>query len=685
MRKPRRWLQVILPFLCGPGLRSFRVASATKAQACNGSPHLCDLRMDEQTFVGLWGVGAPEPPDAGRHCPSTATLNIQDALSYGLRYFAMGVCEIDSQLFACHSNKPGETMEAIFETVSSWLSDDRNKAEVVIISLDSPAIQEGQAVDADLLAHVVDTAFGDHILSEAELSKAPTLAELIAMDKRVVLLWSSTLFQALEEAETSASKEDFSQRFIKEETFFTAVASTTPDASSVERLQDQIRGLCEQQVTWSGPMLRVDVPMHHQGFTPNGPCEADVNAQAMLAVLARGQLEASPLSRLQASCWTRERTLTLVALPAMGMTTRDALTSAGLARSLNERGIAHFAYVAGLLQVLPQTFAQAVRTHKALLNASGTARLLLSTEHASKAPKWRLGANHTTSNRSVTVATTTPEAPVPIDNADVAAFIATLGGLEASSDRIQVQDVSLPDSDDQPVDIAFKIRASSHKGMVLSNQGILMTLRSVAAEDENGIVTVIADCGDPGGPVGGGKSSLVSEGGYTEGAVVEFSCDLGLEVNGSSYRVCDKDALFTGVQPACVPAQSGNLTQGEVEFWKKVLLGLVLFAECLCCSWCCWNCLLWHRLWTIRSAAKAIFESFPQPERGLVSKQDVAAAVESMDADSQGLVDLESFRRAFEIAGGAHMHSYDAISPNGKNSRRTGQRHAEYSWSVGSS
>lgn len=57
----------------------------------------------------------------------------------------------------------------------------------------------------------------------------------------------------------------------------------------------------------------------------------------------------------------------------------------------------------------------------------------------------------------------------------------------------------------------------------------------------------VKSCGDPGDVLDGSRQGEV----FTFGNEIVHQCDLGYELRGSAWRVCQADGMWSGIHPTC--------------------------------------------------------------------------------------------------------------------------------------
>jgi hypothetical protein len=201
-----------------PALAPAQDLNPSTARLCNGLPYLCEKRFGEVTFPGNHNSGSNRVMDlycGGTPYPDTCYYRnqgktITEQLAFGIRYFDIDTCVCFNQLVTCHRNFKGSPISALLDQFDAFLNLPENRNEVIVLTFGDQ--QDGgdpeglQRLLRDQLLRWEPTP--ERIanrelmiykpLPEDPPDVSPTLGELVASNRRIVLFVRNPIAQLLE-------------------------------------------------------------------------------------------------------------------------------------------------------------------------------------------------------------------------------------------------------------------------------------------------------------------------------------------------------------------------------------------------------------------------------------------------------------------------------------------------------
>ncbi|KAI8820254.1 PLC-like phosphodiesterase [Fimicolochytrium jonesii] len=213
--------------LVGVAAASSLLSGVLATSPCNGMQELCGLRYDQVTYAATHNSGSKDlkydchtlaksckagkflcwgfekgcnilVPDAIERCLwDNQVRAIDQQLSDGIRSFDIDTCQIDDgSVVNCHGagNKRaiGGDIRQTLQSVASWVNNNPNE----IITLNFGDSDGDAASMARYIQGGLQDILGKWLFERSAGAPWPTLGELIAKDKRVVVMFGSNLFNA---------------------------------------------------------------------------------------------------------------------------------------------------------------------------------------------------------------------------------------------------------------------------------------------------------------------------------------------------------------------------------------------------------------------------------------------------------------------------------------------------------
>lgn len=580
-------------------------------EVCNGSPKLCHLALDQVTLAGHHNAEAHNLMVKGMHLECATDNHKHDilgALSSGMRFFDIDTCVMDAAgghsssqtIRNCHGPAVGRTLAEILADVEQWLKHPDNQREVVAISFNEAIPEEDSREKKDdmlrTMVPIVEKHLGEYMLRPDDKPRDtwPTLGTMVKQNKRIVVLWGRMLWFAMFSIDKEDPNSGYMKQYLRSEDTWTNMWKGEYSEWDVEELKEYMVSYCEKSYS-TQPLVIADayLGIGNRGDKFNSFCNEDLAFEVNPEVLTNDHPSDSPLIEMQKRCWNKGRHVSMV---MMDYAAQFGVHLGTMALAMNERNFARYGWVGGVAELGPK-----------LSNFRGDGK-----EAESK----------------------------DLSEDDFRDLLALAGSVKPA--RISIDAV---EQLSRSWRVYFTVRATAGKALAETpNRAVLASLKaSVARGGVGGVRAVRAECGDPGHPVHGVRVPD-AELGFLEGAVVTYTCDFGYAAYGHVRRTCGDDGLFTGLQPMCELEILHRWKRTPL--WAKITGGAALVATLACLAAVCpklYRCL---KRCVQMEAFRIVFSELDHTGSGLLHKDELAMALDRMDAKPDGQVDFDEFMDA---------------------------------------
>ncbi|KZW04250.1 PLC-like phosphodiesterase [Exidia glandulosa HHB12029] len=163
--------------------------------SCNGHPSLCDKSFGDVVFIGAHDSYAVDKGISISSVASNQYIDVPSQLNMGVRLLQAQTHLSDDVLHVCHTScalYDGGSLEDYFKTISTWLSDDANKNEVLTL-----VVTNNENIDVTVWADIFKSSGLEQFVytpPKPAMGRGdwPKMSELIGAGTRVVVFMDYT-------------------------------------------------------------------------------------------------------------------------------------------------------------------------------------------------------------------------------------------------------------------------------------------------------------------------------------------------------------------------------------------------------------------------------------------------------------------------------------------------------------